>query len=178
MQSPGLSQPLRDCSAICGIYQGHNMAFSEAGQLRGIFAFAYPTDFSGCHRALQFLRHTTNCPCVGPGDTAAIVPTGTGRGPQHPQLRSRLPPSSTAPSTEPRRESGGEKRRHAPSKQGRHCWFIPPESKALFIQDCIVQQTLQSRGSENFRTNTYKPGTFSSPSITARKWNFRRQSHF
>lgn len=75
MQSPSLNQLLHDCSAICGIYQwGHNMAFSEAWQLKGIFAFVYPTDFSGCHTPLQFHRNAINCPCVGPGDSAAIVP--------------------------------------------------------------------------------------------------------
>lgn len=65
---------LHDCSAICGIYQwGHNMAFSEAWQLKGISAFAYPTDFSRCHTLLQFQRNAINCLCVGPGDTEVIV---------------------------------------------------------------------------------------------------------
>lgn len=57
MQSPSSNQPLHNCSAICGIYQwGHNMAFSEAWQCKGIFAFAYPTDFSRWPTPLQFHR--------------------------------------------------------------------------------------------------------------------------
>lgn len=49
------------------------MAFSEAWQLKGISAFAYPTDFSRCHTLLQFQRNAINCLCVGPGDTEVIV---------------------------------------------------------------------------------------------------------
>lgn len=74
MQSRLLNQALHDCSAICGIYQrGHNTAFSEAWQLRGISAFAYPTDFSRCHTLLQFQRNAIDCLWVGPGNTAVIV---------------------------------------------------------------------------------------------------------
>lgn len=55
------------------------MAFSEACQLIGIFAFAYPTDFSRCHTPVPFHRKAVGSPCVGPGDTVAIVPTDSGR---------------------------------------------------------------------------------------------------
>lgn len=86
------------------------MAFSEAWQLKGIFAFAHPTDFSKCQAPLQFHRNTIKWPCVGPGDTAAIVPS---RQWQHahnmPQLCTGLQLSSTAQSSKARR--GGRERK-------------------------------------------------------------------
>lgn len=79
------------------------MAFSKVCQLIGIFAFAYPTDFSRCHTPLPFHRNAMGSPCVGLGDTVAIVPPDSGGALQRPHS------GTPAARQRPRAEGEGRK---------------------------------------------------------------------
>lgn len=175
-QSRLLNWALHDCSAICGIYQrGHSMAFSEAWQLRGIPAFAYPTDFSRCHTPLQFQRNAINCLCVGPGNTVVIVSCRQWQSSQKCLKRaSHCSPIALYKMLKAGRGGKGEKR-YAQSKYWRHCFFYSPTIQTSDSSRLHCSADVSLEDQKAFKQHIYKTSTISCQSITESQWSLEVQ---